>query len=124
MGATEVTKAVSEVNIPEVADKSTDTLVDAEAGGTARGTSLGTSKKFTVEYEIIPTVPICAIISITLLVLGIILLRSDEAHQDTVLGFFSAFLIAFGMIFACPCMFPITFPIIYCLCQCFGIALS
>ena len=25
MGATEVTKAVSEVNIPEVADKSTDT---------------------------------------------------------------------------------------------------
>ena len=121
MGATEVTKAVSEVNIPEVADKSTDTLVDAEAGGTARGTS----KKFTVAYKI------CAIISITLLVLGIILLpvsvvRIDEPpfigefpphHGYTVLGFFSAFLIAFAFAFA-------FIPIIYCLCQCFGIALS
>ena len=121
----DITEAVSEetlVNIPEVADTSTDTLVGTEADGSV------TAKKFTIEYKIIPTVPICAITSITLLILGIVLLdfsagRINEAQQphngNYALLVISAFLFSFGIIVACPCVIPI----IYCLCLCFGIAL-
>ena len=124
---TEVTQAVSEetlVNIPEVADTSTVTLVGTEADGSV------TAKKFTVEYKIIPTVPICAITSITLLTLGIVLLFFSAGHINEAanggiqqnngnyaLLVISGFLFAFGIIVACPCFIPI----IYCLCLCFGI---
>ena len=111
----DIEKAVSEetlVNIPEA----TDTSGDAEYEETF------ITKKFTVEYRIVPTVPICAIISIALMVLGISLLQVAASHIDGnnfTLTLISAFLFALGVIFTLPCFVPI----IYCLCMCFGIAL-
>ena len=119
LGTAEVSEAVSDdtlVNIPEMEDKATGTLIDAEAGGSL------TAKKFTVEYKIFPTVPICGITSIILLALGIFVLTVSASHIDgghLPLTILSALLIAFGIIFACPCFVPI----LNCLCLCFGIAL-
>ena len=114
------------VAIPGVANASTDTLVGPEANR-----SVG-AKKFTVEYRIIPTVPICAITSMALLILGILLLNFSVGHINQavnggdmphtgsyILIVFSAFLFTFGIFFACPCLIPA----IWCICMCFGIAL-
>ena len=127
--ASSLGEAVSEetlVTIPEEFTAETTAIVPIEPESEIIGTEQtiddnGTSTRTTVQYKVIPTVPILAITSILLVVLGalffafsargIIAAANYDGYEPLpghyVLMVISPVLLTFGIIFAFPCCVPI-----------------
>ena len=95
--------------------------------------SKGAKVQYKIQYKVFPTVPICALTSIMLVVLGCLFLsisasRINNANDEGkiphtgnyILLTISAFMVTFGILFSFPCFF---IPIAACVCPCLGLAL-